>query len=98
MKEFFKRPAIRVLAPVVLALASSAALTGAAWAGADDGGNKAFFGIPGPGPSAASQPQYTAPQPRYGEGPTATFNDSAYESYRTQPQPSHHGRHHNRTN
>jgi hypothetical protein len=100
MREFFGGRLIRVLAPTALAAAGSAVLTSSAWAGADDGGSKAFYMVPDPGsyagaPATAAQPRYAAPQ-RDEVGPTATFNDKAYESYRTPPR--HYGRYHIPTN
>jgi hypothetical protein len=70
---------------VALGLASAAGLTGTAWAGADDGGTKAFYDVPGPGAyvlgSPASAPQPAAPAWQ-GNGYSATVNGNLYDSYR----------------
>ncbi len=88
----------------VAAVAAMAAvgLAGSAWAGADDGGSKAFYMSPGPGAYSGAPAAETAPQPYQqsafpgqDSAATATMNSGAYESYTLQPtEPAQRVRHH----
>ncbi len=93
MGSYLKPSFSRTMASLALGVAGVLALSGAAWAGADDGGTKAFYAAPGPGlyvqgpaPGAAAEPAQSDNPSIGGTPATATMENGAYQGYRDQPE------------
>ena len=79
-----------IAAPLMMGLGAVVVMASAAWAGADDGGSKAFYTTPGPGAA------YTQQAPATSSGATRSFgqddratarvNDESFEGYRSVPR------------